>query len=288
MSVNTCWICGSKNTELKYDGSTDQLNPNDFRITDRSYGTSLPVHHCKDCGFDFCPDATEVLKYYEQMDDPEYDASREVRIRQANHLLKALNLSDASEHKLLDVGAGTGIFIQAAKEMGYRAVGVEPSKAMSAIARERGLDVRTGVLADFDLKERFDVVLLIDVIEHVADPGALLAACRKVLEADGRLLVVTPDISSIAARVLGRRWWHIRVAHIGYFNKKTFSQLAAQEDLSIMQVFRPTWYFSAAYLLERLSSYVPLVYRLSKVSLFKNLTVPLNLRDSLAFVLARA
>ena len=71
----------------------------------------------------------------------------------------------------------------------------------------------------------FDIISLVDVIEHVNTPADLLQHIHAALAPDGVFILVTPDVKSLAARILGYKWWHYRFAHIGYFNKKNLSML---------------------------------------------------------------
>jgi SAM-dependent methyltransferase len=97
---------------------------------------------------------------------------------------------------LLDVGSHCGFFLRRARSTGWRTVGAEPSPVSSALAREQyGLDVRTGWLEEAGLPSaRFDAVTVIDVLEHIADPNALLAEIRLVLRPSGFLLVKVPNV----------------------------------------------------------------------------------------------
>jgi SAM-dependent methyltransferase len=162
---------------------------------------------------------------------------------------------------------------------------------LAAAARSRGLDVRTGVLPDAGLDaRRFDLVTAIDVVEHVGDPVGLLECCRERLADAGRLLVVTPDAASIAARLLGRRWWHLRLAHVGYFTRATLTDALGRAGLVPERWWRPGWVFEIGYLAERVGSYAAPVgraaARLDERAVMRR-TIPLNLFDSLA-VIARA
>jgi hypothetical protein len=121
------------------------------------------------------------------------------------------------------------------------------------------------------------------VIEHVDDPGALLREARSLLTRDGILVIVTPDAGSVAAKLMGWRWWHYRVAHIGYFNKQNLSLLCEREKLVVRSRSRPGWYFTIAYLRERLRQYLPW-WLLPNMKWMERTVVPLNLRDSLLFV----
>jgi len=95
--------------------------------------------------------------------------------------------------RLLELGCGTGNVLAALAEFG-EAVGMETHPDLAAAARAAGLDVRQGALPD-DLVVPpgwADVVLLLDVIEHVADAGAALAAARRALAPRGLLVVTVP------------------------------------------------------------------------------------------------
>ena len=64
--------------------------------------------------------------------------------------------------------------------------------------------------------------------------------------------------SSYAARMLGKRWWHLRMAHVGYFNRRTFEQATAAAGLQVVDRTYAKWYFSVRYVAERLNQYVPI------------------------------
>ena len=282
-----CWVCGSTATVLERAGvRPDSISPRDFRITDAAYGTTGDLYRCGSCGFRFCPGMSDVLSMYEQMSDPEYDATREARALQASKLLHAIARFRPTG-RLLDVGAGSGILVERAAAMGYQASGVEPSKALQALAAQRGIPVLPGVLADHTFEHGFDVVSLVDVIEHVESPAVLVRESVSTLSEQGVLVVITPDVNSLMARMLGRRWWHFRIAHIGYFNRNTLSRLLEQEGLEVMSVTRPGWYFPASYLFERCMQYLPQRLRVPAPAFLNTITVPLNLFDSLMMVCRR-
>src|SRR6266511_5707779 len=87
----------------------------------------------------------------------------------------------------------TTLFRSALSRFG-NAVGVETDAVLRARAQARGLDVRAGALPDaIPLSPgRWDAVCLFDVLEHVGDEAAALAACRRLLAPDGRLFVTVP------------------------------------------------------------------------------------------------
>ena len=72
----------------------------------------------------------------------------------------------------------------------------------------QGVPVHLGVLPSPAIRGPYDIVSAIDVIEHVDKPLDLLIEIRDLLAADGIGVLVTPDIGSITARLMRRKWWH--------------------------------------------------------------------------------
>ena len=127
----------------------------------------------------------------------------------------------------------------------------------------------------------FDVVTLIDVIEHAPDPVDLLRRIKSVMAPNGICLVVTPDVSSVAARLMGWKWWHFRAAHIGYFNKSTLGLALETAGLRVKAITRPSWHLPSSCLAERAFSYLPRSFRPALPSVLDRIVVPINLYDSL-------
>lgn len=279
-----CWLCHSSSLSLKRQGNAGQvLHPDQFRITDSAYGVTADIYQCRDCGFLFCPTVENVLEQYQAMDDPEYENTRTERTLQARKLLQRV-CRHKSTGSLLDVGAGSGIFVEEATKQGFTAVGVEPCEQLADIACQQGLPVLRGVLSDQTFDNRFDVVSLVDVIEHVAFPGEFLREAAEQMNPDGICMLVTPDVNSLCARIMGSRWWHYRIAHISYFNIKTLGLLLDAAGLEIIEQKRPGWYFPASYLFNRCMRYLPESMRLKPPGFLDGITVPLNLFDSLLLI----
>jgi 2-polyprenyl-3-methyl-5-hydroxy-6-metoxy-1,4-benzoquinol methylase len=283
-SAAHCPICGSGAREWK-PADVRQLVPGDLAITDDRYGTTLRLLDCDGCSFRFADPAAlpELSELYRSLDDPAYEDGAEPRLAQQRELLRRVLRAAPGTKSVLDVGTATGLLLAAAAEAGLEAVGVEPSESLAAAGRRSGRDVRTGALADADLgDQRFDLVTLVDVLEHVIDPVALLESAVRRLAPGGRLLVVTPDVSSVAARLLRRRWWHLRLAHVGYFDRRTLSAALSAAGVRPERWWRPGWVFEVGYLVRRIGRYVPPLRKLRLPGALAARAVRVNPRDSWA------
>jgi SAM-dependent methyltransferase len=282
-----CWLCGEvKLTCVKTADVPSTVDAAAFRVTDANYGQCAAVYQCAACGFRQCSDFSDVLSFYQAMDDPGYEASRAPRALQAERLLQSVRRYRPGG-RLLDIGAGSGILVEVATRLGYRAEGIEPSEWMVRSAAAHGLKIQAGILPHEEITGPYDVVTLVDVIEHVSDPVELLVQAGTVLASDGIGLVITPDVTSVAARVMGKHWWHYRMAHICYFERQTLLAALRHADLEPIAIFRPSWYFTADYLIQRLGAYLPIVRKM-QLPILERMVVPLNLFDSLGIVFRHA
>ena len=287
-SEEACRVCGFATLRLIRKGNLPpELSAVHFQITDRSYGRTADIYQCRRCGFRQSSTLHDVIRFYEKMDDDEYEATRGARLLQAQRLLQRVALYRSSG-RLIDIGAGTGILVEQALSSGYGAEGIEPSRPLFDRAVARDLPLYHGVLPTRGVEGPYDVATIVDVIEHVEDPVGLLTRAAEILGADGIVVIVTPDIDSLAARLLGGHWWHYRVAHIGYFNRATLALALARAGLSVVNVSRPVWYFPASYLAERVMMFVPKLLRVRPPTLLSRITVRLNLFDSLMIIACKS
>ena len=280
-SARSCWVCGAESLVRVHEGDLPAtLTSENFQITNKQYGRMGALDRCDACGFHQCTGLADVLDYYVDMEDHQYEATRQSRARQELEILRQIP-TNLRRGRLLDIGAGSGILIEQAKGMGFDAEGVEPSIELQAQARNLGLNVHRGVLPHPDVRGPFDVITIVDVIEHVPDPVGLLRQARELLAPKGVLLVATPDRRSAVARLMGWKWWHYRIAHIGYFDRSTFAEAISRAGLELDALKRPGWRFPASYLVERAMTYVPRAQGLNPPALLDRVIIPVNFRDSM-------
>jgi 2-polyprenyl-3-methyl-5-hydroxy-6-metoxy-1,4-benzoquinol methylase len=105
----------------------------------------------------------------------------------------------------LDVGCGAGALMRAAGTRGWEVVGTEVSESSVTALRKQGLEVHLGELQALDLPA-FDVVSLVEVVEHVPAPRELVADAARLLRPGGALYITTPHGRGVSARVLRTEW----------------------------------------------------------------------------------
>ncbi len=255
-----CPACGGGNLvpwkRATFDGS--RLAPEQIKITHREYGRIWDLSRCRDCGHRFAdpaPDPDMLASLYGRVQDPRYEAEAPGRARNFLRLLKRLETFAPDKGLLCDIGAATGILMDLARRRGWDPEGVEASGWASEVARQKyGLAVEAGDFLTMDLPPaRYSAVAMVDIIEHLARPLAAASKACRILKPGGILCLVTPDVGSAAARLAGRRWWHFRPGHIGYFTLSSLVVLLHRAGFSILELRRYAWTFSLRYLISRLS-----------------------------------
>jgi len=133
--------------------------------------------------------------------------------------------------RILDLGCGRGVLLDALARRGFEAHGFEISEAAA-----RGADPRARVRIGSTLAEAawpeafFDEVIVWHVLEHVRDPFGALAEVRRVLRPGGRLVVAVPNFASLQARRFGAAWFHLDLPrHLWQFPLPALRRLLRQQ-----------------------------------------------------------
>ena len=139
---------------------------------------------------------------------------------------------------MLDVGCGSGLSLLEAQALGAQVRGIEADPNVRRIADELGLPIHIGSLLDEPFAgERFDLVVLNQVIEHVPDPDLTLDRLRSRLSRGGRVVLVFPNAESFWRRISGDRWinWHVPY-HLHHFSRAGFVRMAARLGYQVRSV----------------------------------------------------
>ncbi|MEO5335519.1 MAG: class I SAM-dependent methyltransferase [Magnetospirillum sp. WYHS-4] len=209
MTDVSCIVCGSRRWRLRHRG-----------MHDLEYGLALPaldIVECPDCGLlrlDPMPAPETLLTFY----TPDYAntrlaTERSLRSRLAGlydrRLIRRFAQLAGPAAAVLDVGCSAGHLVakmQAAMP-GWTVTGVETDASAVAAGRALGRNIVLGGLDEAPLRAgSFDLVVLNHVVEHVADPRALLARVLELLKPGGHAYIEMPNTACLDFRLLGR-WW---------------------------------------------------------------------------------
>jgi 2-polyprenyl-3-methyl-5-hydroxy-6-metoxy-1,4-benzoquinol methylase len=286
-ALDHCPVCAS--TDLvsfkKRTFDIDTLTEENIKITDSDYGKIWDLDRCQNCTHVFAnpaPSSAFIQSLYTQTKDPEYEDESIGRGKNFLRILRFLQKIHPQRGTLLDVGAATGILLSLARKKGWDIEGIEPSAWAVRMAKDKyDLTLVEGNLETANLKSHaYTAITLVDFIEHIPHPREALVKVHKALKPGGTICLVTPDIRSLAARMVGKKWWHFRPGHLAYFTKKSLSTLLEQTGFRAIHWKKYAWTFSAHYLLSR-KRMLNFLVKNPRIALFwRRVPIKLALRDS--------
>jgi SAM-dependent methyltransferase len=144
---------------------------------------------------------------------------------------------------LLDIGAGSGMLMETAAELGYEAYGVECGGAsIKNLQRKFGRDrIFAGWLEAVDFEslgktDFFDAITMVDVLEHSRNPNLILDVANKLLKTEGIVSCYVPTTSSLAAKLMGKRWDSYCTMHTFSFSNENLRTLFIQHGFDILSI----------------------------------------------------
>jgi 2-polyprenyl-3-methyl-5-hydroxy-6-metoxy-1,4-benzoquinol methylase len=215
---------------------------------------------CAGCGLPYLNPrvrASVILESYSSAVDSRFAEQNPERIatfrRVFQKWLRRFGLEPTRVKTLLDVGCAGGAFPKVASDLGFSAIGVEPSRWLCEFGRQQyGLDLRPGTLEEQDFPpDSFDVLTMWDVVEHLFDPERTMAEAHRVLKSDGYLIINYPDYSSLPRRLLGYRWPFFLSVHLFYFNPRTMRRFLERFGFQVVEVRPYLQTLRLEYVLER-------------------------------------
>lgn len=234
-----CCICGAKAAEPVAVGEDFE-----YRTSDDAF-LAIRCHRCSLVYLDPRPTTAELARIYPDnyhaFDFSEAEFGLVHRVRrwlETRRLLRAFGDLPA-DARVIDVGCGDGFHLDLLRQHGpdgWELEGVDLDNRAVKRARDRGLVVHEGSVEDVRLEpDAYDMAFMIQTIEHVADPPAVLTAVGTILKPGGRLLVVTDNTESIDSLLFrGRTWggYHFP-RHWNLFDKRSMRCLARKVGLEV-------------------------------------------------------
>lgn len=139
--------------------------------------------------------------------------------------------------KILDIGCSTGIFLDIAKAKGWQTYGLELNEVEFALAQEKGHNVYNSLLNQVDFNQKFNIVSLWDVFEHIKDGDAILKEIKNILTDDGVILLQIPSADSLAARAMQEKCnMFDGLEHVNLYGVRSLTKLIENNGLKILDI----------------------------------------------------
>lgn len=241
-----CLICGSEKYSVKYADVANRFNTEE----------KFQVVSCTNCGFTFLnPRPTEqaIGAYYdleeyhphnlstESLTDRVYAKIRNINLKNKKKLIEKFAKTDGH---LLDIGCGTGEFIEFMSNHDWQVTGMETADESRGAVRGSGFMVYPNL---DEIQNEFDVITLWHVLEHVHRVEELMKNLSRLLKADGKIFVAVPNLLSADSHKYGQDWvaldaprhlYHFRISDIRKLFEKNGYRI---ESISNKLIF-DTWY----------------------------------------------
>lgn len=207
------------------------------------------------------PAANELMSYYESISyishtdskltvfDKVYQIIRKYTTKRK--VAKIDHVKDSDIKNILDIGCGTGDFLRACTKKKWRVFGVEPHKQARAISikKTKSIDIYNSIEALEGLypNQKFDVITLWHVLEHVPNLEDYIQALKRLLHPNGILIVAVPNFMSYDAQYYKSYWAAFDVPrHLWHFSPMAIKILFAKVDMSVIKIW--PMYFDSFYI----------------------------------------
>ncbi|MDA8705498.1 class I SAM-dependent methyltransferase [Litoricolaceae bacterium] len=279
-----CPICACTDYRIYLpDSLGDSIPVFGYKWT-KEVGKSYRYVRCICCHHIYAsPIHRDIPSFYEDVSDGSYQSNSEIRKATAENVLRDI-VAIKPNGRLLDVGCATGDFIEIASRT-FVSSGLELSRWALDICREKGLDVHDLMLEDFlkTTNDKFDVITIWGVIEHMEDPRREIAIAKELLAKDGILCIWTGDSDSFYAKILKHRWWYVMGQHLQLFSRKSLNRLLANVGFELIREKNYPYVISMDYLGKRLGSYWFGKYLryITSYKIWRNFTFKLEMSDQI-------
>jgi 2-polyprenyl-3-methyl-5-hydroxy-6-metoxy-1,4-benzoquinol methylase len=200
--------------------------------------SNFKIETCLTCGFRYidtsAPEYPADAQYhYDEAEIGPIDPKRPHIQRRVRDVLRFRHLPAHA----LDIGCGKGETALALEKAGFSVTGIDMKSRVMAHLQARYPEVSWRCAATSELaglSERFDVLTMYHVLEHIADPRMALARVKALANPGALIVIEVPNVSGWKARLQGQRWGYYKIDHVNYFRPTDLHRLAADLDLTVL------------------------------------------------------
>jgi len=242
-----CPVCGSADIKNVFVAKDHTVS-----------GQTFAIMECASCSLRFTqdvPDTDSIAPYYKAEEyishtdtskgliNRIYKGVRKRTLRKKRQLIN--RYTGMLKGTLLDVGSGTGSFVNEMKQHGWKTTGLEPDDGAREVAKQQYRIALEDTSAFYQLKrDSFDAITLWHVLEHVHDLSAYMQQLKNVLNEKGKLFIAVPNYTSVDASAYKEYWAAYDVPrHLYHFSPAAMKILLEKYGLRIVAC-KPMWYDS--------------------------------------------
>ena len=243
----SCPVCNSQNIN-------EQLSAKDYTVSQNKFS----IWHCNACTARFTqdvPDQDAIGAFYASADYISHSDTKKGIINSLYHLVRNRTLiskrnlvkkeAGMSKGAILDIGCGTGAFLDTMKKAGWVITGLEPDSAARTKAAELHNIQAQPSSELFNLQPgAFHSITMWHVLEHVHELHAYIKQIETLLTETGKLFIAVPNYTSKDAAIYNEYWAAYDVPrHLYHFSTLSMENLLAQHNLKLNKV-KPMWFDS--------------------------------------------
>lgn len=226
MSVTTsenCPSCKTSSYRMIYPKTLDPITLDSFSIAE-----------CSSCKLTYTsPRPFSLDRYYPEKYRGYGRLVRTILHILYNHRVSKWIKNNPHGGSVLEIGCGPGLMLAAFKRRGWQVLGIERNENIAKNVQEaHGIDVLTRPIETLPLESTFDLIILFHVLEHIAEPEAMLRECAERLSAGGRVIINVPNFASWQSRFAGSEWLHLDPPrHLIHFTPQTLNAMLDRTGL---------------------------------------------------------
>ena len=245
MKNTTCAICNTNiNSRILYPANFDILKINEKtfsarRIPDRIH---YRINKCDKCGLVYSSpimEEREINGLYKKSNVTYKKETKYLQETYGKYFQKITNKTGKIEN-LLEIGCGNGFFLEKALKMGVKNVfGVEPGRDSVDSAQS---DIKKNIITDIFRKDQFknnffDTIVMLQTLDHLIDPNAILNECFNILKPGGVIMIIVHDTKGLSVKLFGEKSPIFDIEHIYLFNKDTLKKILEKNNFKIRETF---------------------------------------------------